>query len=102
LILVRDACTQAVPVLAEAADLILTLCHDGESTGGDLTIQAYQATWERTRSMVRKGEASLAGVLCSLRADLVAGALPPSAWPIHDWLAHILQSLAAGLLRVEG
>jgi hypothetical protein len=100
---VHDACAQAASPLMEAAHSITAFCQEGEST---ITVQTYRAALQAAQAAVVEIGASsdshggLAGALRSLRADLAAGALSSAAWPIHDWLTHILQGLAAGLLRI--
>jgi len=42
----------------------------------------------------REAEATLTDALARLRADLAAGALPPVAWTLQNWLTRTLQSLA--------
>ncbi len=91
LIPVRDACAQAAPALAEAIRAI------AETAEGALTIQGYRRAFEGAQAAAEEAEALLVRALGSLRADLVAGTLPPSAWPLHDWLTRILRGLVAGL-----
>jgi hypothetical protein len=100
LIRVRNACAQVAPALTETARSITALCQQGESGGEGLTIQSYRAAFEQVQVTAREAETLLAGALGSLRADLAAGALSSSAWPLQDWLTRILQGLNAGLLRV--
>jgi hypothetical protein len=98
LIRVRSACAQAAPMLTETARSIATRCQKGESGGEGLTIQTYRAAFEQIQVTAREAETLLAGALGSLRADLAAGALSSSVWPLQDWLTRILQGLNAGLL----
>ncbi len=100
LIRVRDAGAQAAPVLAETARSLMARWQNSESGGEGLTIQAYRAAFEQVQATAREAEALLAGALGTLRADLAAGALSPSARPIQDRLTRILQGLNAGLLQV--
>jgi hypothetical protein len=101
LIRVHNACARAVPALTEAARSIAALCQQGESGGEGLTIQSYRAAFEQVQVTATEAETLLAGALSALRADLAAGVLSSSAWPLQDWLTRILQGLAAGLLDVS-
>ncbi|MEJ2554988.1 MAG: beta-galactosidase [Anaerolineae bacterium] len=98
LIRVRNACTQAVPALTGTARSITARCREAESGAEGLTIQSYRAAFEQVQVTAREAETLLAGALGSLRADLAAGVLSSSAWPLQDWLTRILQGLNAGLL----
>jgi hypothetical protein len=102
LIRVRNACAQAAPMLTGTARSIATRCQKGESDGEGLTVQAYRAAFEQIQVTAREAETLLAGALGSLRADLAAGALSSSVWPLQDWLTRILQGLVAGRLRADG
>ena len=95
---VCDACAQAAPALKEAARSITALCREGEPV---ITTQAYRLAFEGAQATAMEVEAPLTSALGSLRADLAAGALPPAAWPIHDWLTRILQGLTVGLLQTS-
>ena len=98
LVVVRDACARAAPALAETARSITALCQAGKA---DMTVQAYRAAFEQALATAREADESLSGALRTVRADLAAGALSVSAWPVQDRLTRILQGLAAGLLCVS-
>jgi len=91
---VRDACAGVVPLLKEVTEAIQTACQLGESEAQGLTLQAYQAVLEEVGATTREAEATLTDALARLRADLAAGALPPVAWTLQNWLTRTLQSLA--------
>jgi hypothetical protein len=102
LIRVRSACAQAAPTLTETARSIATRCQKSESDGEGLTIQSYRAAFEQIQVTATEAETLLAGALSTLRADLAAGVLSSSAWPLQDWLTRTLQGLAAGLPDFQG
>jgi len=96
---VRDACAGVAPLLIEAAEAIQAACQPGESEAEGLTLQTYQAAFEKARSSTREPEATLREALSRLRTDLAAGALPPVAWALQEWLTRTLQDLTAGWLE---
>ncbi len=97
--LVRDACARVAPLLIEVAEAIKTACQPGKSDAQGLILQAYQAVLEEAQATTREAEATLTAALARLRSDLAAGALPPVAWTVQDWLTRTLQSLTAGWLE---
>jgi hypothetical protein len=91
----RDACAEAGPLLAEAAEAIQAACGPGDSGSEDLTLPAYQAAFEEAGAKTREAGGPLSEALVRLRADLASGAVPPLAWALQGWLTHILRALAA-------
>jgi hypothetical protein len=94
---VHESCTQAAPILMEAAQTLTIPNQRDEPDAEGLTFRVYQVAFEEAGSASREAEAMLAGTLGRLRADLVTGALPLVAWTIQYWLTRTLQSLSAGV-----
>jgi hypothetical protein len=90
LIPIREACDQAASRLSQTADAMTRMCRPSE---GNLTTSIYRTAWDQADTAARQVTDTLAGPLSILRTDLAAGALPPAAWPVQDWLTDILQNL---------
>ena len=65
----------------------------GQPSGQGLTLELYRIAFEAAQATTKEAEPALAEALARLRADLAAGALPPVAWTLQDWLTRTLQGL---------
>lgn len=93
----RDRLRETGQACAAAAEALAAAQGPAEAEAETLTIERYLAARSETARAGGQVAHELGRALAHLRSELAAGALPPLAWPVHNWLEHIVRSLAYGL-----